>query len=1511
MKVLKFIVWIVLAFLLVFYVLPVGLLQVPYVQDKISEKASTVLHNKLGVEVKIGKVDFELFNKLILKDLYLEDQSGDTLFQAKRLGAGFEFFPLLKGRLRFESIQLFSFQLNLNKETINAPLNIQFVLDSFAGRDTAKKDPNIDIQINSLNLRRGNFSYRVKDEFETPGRFNPKDIKVTDLSAKIHLKTLTNKQLIANFQHFAFFEKSGFEVQQLSFDLNANPDSAKIGDLKIKLPDTSLLLKGISADFRDVVHPEDYLSKAFFALQIEPSNIQLRDLKAFLPVFSYFKDALTIEGHLAGNTGHLQLSDFSIHDNNNLQLKANIELSDLTSPVNIHVKGEVEESFLSTESIQKIANNFSNKTVELPPQIFQMGNIYFTGKVSGFFHHLNALGIFKTDIGTVQTDMTVGRDESFFINGRVTSQNLDIKHLMDNNDYGDVSFNVQVNATQGINKKFSGNINAVVDKFEYKGYLYENISMLGTFTPQSFSGKFDLDSREGKINAEGLFVLKNENSEFNFSAEVEHLLLDKLNLSQKYKESDLSFKIKADFTGNSLDNLIGKVDFSDIKFSTEKGGYYLDTFNITANRIENEKLLTLKSDIVNGEIRGIYSFSGIVPAVNRLLHNYLPSIFSPINSKQPENFNNFSIDLSIENTQEFSLIMDLPFVLFNKSRLVGQYNSIYDKFRLEFYSPRFSYGKSVIESVTALAENSGNSIKVDLSGVSLQKNNKKLLFSAVFNALNDYVDTQIKWNRFTQISQIENNSQNKYSGNIAFSSHFLKENKKSPLKTKVNIRETNVTFNDTTWTIHPANIAIDSGKITVDGLRVDHDDQFVRIDGIVSNLPEDNLKIELNKVDLEYVFTTLNIPALEFGGLASGYVNAQDLANTRKLSTELDIRNFAFNSTYFGDMKLSGTWNEEQGGVLMKGHIYKNDSTQVGINGIIYPAKEELSIIFDARNTDASFLRKYLKNIAKDVSGSLNGKLRLFGNLNDPTIEGDVFVKNGRFGIEFLNTYYTFTDTVYCRPEEFIIKNINFIDKNGGEALANGSVKHRLFEDFNYSANLKFNNFLTFNATERQNPNISGTIYGTGTVNIRGTENLVNIDVWMSTDKGSRLSLNFMEENDISNYDFIHFLNKKQDTTSLVEKYFELLSDRPIYMKSNTGTDIRFNMTLDANPDATVELIMDPLTGDKIRMNGRTSNLQVEYGTRVPLKMKGKYTIEQGKYNFSLQQMIFRDFDIREGSSVSFPGDPYAAIFDVKAIFSTMANLGDLHPNLVDYAGRSSVMTNCVLNISGPMAHPNIQFNLEVPESEYIERQIKNYINTEDMMNRQIVYLLLLNRFITPGEFVNTNSQSNDLSLLASTTLSSSLSSIVKSFTDNVQVGTRIRTEDSQAMTGTEIELMLSSQLLDNRLIINGNLGYRDYSRFNEETKGLPPFVGDFDLEYKLTPGGGIRLKAYNHYNYRYYYIDSRSKTTQGLGIIFRKDFDRIDELFGRKKFSIPFLNDTIPADRTNFNSTGNFIRFK
>ncbi|MGL5261925.1 MAG: translocation/assembly module TamB domain-containing protein, partial [Bacteroides sp.] len=86
-----------------------------------------------------------------------------------------------------------------------------------------------------------------------------------------------------------------------------------------------------------------------------------------------------------------------------------------------------------------------------------------------------------------------------------------------------------------------------------------------------------------------------------------------------------------------------------------------------------------------------------------------------------------------------------------------------------------------------------------------------------------------------------------------------------------------------------------------------------------------------------------------------------------------------------------------------------------------------------------------------------------------------------------------------------------------------------------------------------------------------------------------------------------------------------------------------------------------------------------------------------------------------------------------------------------------------------------------------------------------------------------------------------------------------------------EVEGMLSAQLLNNRLLINGNFGYRDNPLTNTN------FVGDFEAELLLNRSGNIRLRAYSKTNDRY--LSRTNLTTQGIGILFRRDFTYWKEL--------------------------------
>ena len=111
---------------------------------------------------------------------------------------------------------------------------------------------------------------------------------------------------------------------------------------------------------------------------------------------------------------------------------------------------------------------------------------------------------------------------------------------------------------------------------------------------------------------------------------------------------------------------------------------------------------------------------------------------------------------------------------------------------------------------------------------------------------------------------------------------------------------------------------------------------------------------------------------------------------------------------------------------------------------------------------------------------------------------------------------------------------------------------------------------------------------------------------------------------------------------------------------------------------------------------------------------------------------------------------------------------------------------------------------------------------------------------------------------------------------DNWTIAPNFRS-DKGDFSDVEVDLALSSSLLNNRLLFNGNFGYRDNSLNSNQ------FVGDFDLEYLLNKSGSLRLKAYNRYNDQNFYVKTAT-TTQGIGIVYRRDFDHMLSFLHRLK---------------------------
>lgn len=175
------------------------------------------------------------------------------------------------------------------------------------------------------------------------------------------------------------------------------------------------------------------------------------------------------------------------------------------------------------------------------------------------------------------------------------------------------------------------------------------------------------------------------------------------------------------------------------------------------------------------------------------------------------------------------------------------------------------------------------------------------------------------------------------------------------------------------------------------------------------------------------------------------------------------------------------------------------------------------------------------------------------------------------------------------------------------------------------------------------------------------------------------------------------------------------------------------------------------------------------------------------------------------------------------------------------------------------------------------EQMVRSLINSEEELNQQVIYLLTIGRFYSQGannasqDGTSPSQTSLAMQSLLSGTLSQQLNSMLSSVLNvsNWNFGANIST-GNEGWNNAEYEGLLSGRLLNNRLLINGQFGYRD-------NPNATSFIGDFDIRYLLFPNGNLALKVYNQSNDRYF--TRNSLNTQGIGIIMKKDFSGLRDL--------------------------------
>lgn len=1437
------------------YTAIVILLHIPFIQTFVGERVADALCHKFGTKVSIGRVDLGFVNRLIIDDTEMQDQQGKQMLRVSRISVKIDLLALANGEIEITSAQFFGLQANLYKATADSKPNFQFVVDSLASKDTTKQKTPLNLQINSLIIRNGSVSWRVLSRAYNSGKFSPDNINAHNISAHIIINRITDDSLNVKVKRIALEERCGLKLKALSLHAIYGPKGASINDFNLELPSTLIQSENISASFQKKEGKIEMPSLKFNG-SINAPRISLADIAGFVPKLSATKEPISLKVNFNGSGDQIAVTRLELaNEKHSLQLIANGGIKNYMEKMSWFAN--VSELSANHEAIASIVATATGKDV--PAVVTRIGDISLSGHAYGDKNRLTANVKLATSLGDIKLALN---KSSKNIKADIETKGFDVGKLADNKTLGHVSANLNIHGTSMDNLAAAGR----VYNFDFNGYKYHDIQLNASYRNKVVEGKIGIDDPNADIDVNGLLNIASKTPLLKVEASVNNFAPHALGLTPKWQSTAFAANINCDIKGNNINNANGMVEVSNFKMQSPENEYALNNVTVKTGFEGENHYLNLESDFGTVNINGQFNYNTIARSVLNMVASKLPTI--PGLTRQPQKeHNDFTINASISDTQWMKNLLGIPLEIHRPLNINGELDDKREKINLWCDVPSFTYNGNSFRDAFINIESPSDTLKADIRIKKLANKGKFIALNLRAGASDNHLNTSLSFS---------NNDRHPLKGVINASTVFAKDDD-GVSTAYIDVLPSRATIGDTTWQVAPSAIVYSKNRLKVDGFSISHDNQMLAINGTATKSLEDSLLVTLNDIDVSYVLNLVNFHSVDFFGMASGEARVAGAFNGKPLLTaDLQVKDFKFESGRMGTLYANVNYDVDEGRINIDAIAQDEDGRHTDINGYVSPKHNYIDLGIDAHRTRAEFMESFCGSFMDNVDADINGKLNVLGPLNNINLVGKAVV-NGSVRMTALNTtYWMRNDSVTFVPDEIKFKGDTIYDRNGNIGIMTGSVYHQHLTNLSYDLGIKAKNLLAYDTHSFGENTFYGTAYVTGDCKIKGRSGEVTIDINAVPEKNSILVYNVADQTAIGSSDFISWKNHdvaNNDSTDNDE------DDN----KVDISTNIRLNFLINCNPNATLKLLMDEKTGDYITLNG-DGVLRATYFNKGTFDIYGNYIVDHGVYKLTIQNIIKKDFLFQKGGTISFGGDPYNASLNLKALYIlNSVSLADL--NIGHSFSNNNVRVNCLMNITGTPNAPKVDFDLDMPNmSNDVKQMVYSLLNAEEEKNQQVLYLLAVGRFMAQNS--NNASQGDEpqysqTSLAMQSFLSGTISQQLNSVLNNVinsnnwNFGANIST-GTEGFNNAEYEGLLSGSMLNNRLLFNGQFGYRD------NPNATTSFIGDFDLKYLLFPNGNLAINVYNKTNDRYF--TRNSLNTQGVGVVMKKDFTKFSDLFFWRK---------------------------
>ena len=1512
----------ILSVLLASILLVLAMLLAALTSDRVETSAVQLatheLARALGTRAHVGAIEYRFPARLAIRDLYIEDQQQDTLVYLGEVYAHFRPLALRRNAIRFSHVRVSDGFLNVYRLP-DSTYNYQFLVDAFRTEPDEEDDSPFRSLVSVRDVQLSNLRVRYDDIYLSLSRTEMDlhclsadlfDAEIGDMA--LQLRRMDKPQL------------RPLDVQSLRAHAILTDSMISVPTLTGRLPHSRLDMSGIEVRFPagDTLYLSRSAHEILFSVELHEAMLVPSDIALFVPRVSHMSRQIFLTGQVGGSLDSLYCHDLSLNYNGRDLFVGDVTALGLPDWDSTYLRANFQDVHINAPILQDFLSQLYNRPFKLAAPIHRLGDIHYRGLAEGHLHDLTLHGAFRTGIGTVSTDGTF-RSDSLFENmdydARIVGRKLKLGRLLANHKFSTASIDIRSKGTIS-DGEVRGNINANLRQFIYNGYTYNDLKIKGHYQPQRFTGHFDIDDPHLSMTFDGVVDMHDTNPEANFNLICRHFDSSPLGIKLIGSQLITRFSMAVDLTGDTPDEMSGYLVIDSLFVSTARDSILMQQLSLLVSAdAHSGKAFTLRSDYLTAQADGVFRYSDLVPSAQALLHYYLPSAIPA--PSQPRQALQLSLRADGHRLRDIQRLFVAPFVLSDHPTMrasveIPQWGSPYVDMR--FFAPGVRAGNTPVHDLTitmntldSLRHNNGKG-----SGIALSVSAEAMKMHTVFSnlAFRDTLLTHLTlrqeadlddelpegWRELSPrelqraLTHLNNHDRQQalltaqragtYGGDIRLTTIFNRYNKQPLIE--FHMQPSTLLLRDSVYTIGESRTtycAADS-MVTIDHFLFEGGGQHLIAHGVASPRSTDTMEIDLKRINAAYVVPfVLPVQTIMFEGLLTGTAQIANAFRQPVVDAHIHVDSMGLNNCWFGDAEVALNMYPERTHhdtvvppqLVFHADVDRYARRMVELDGqAIFDGSGSWRLDIRPDSVPLTFVNHWTSTVLSDMDGSATGRVIVGGKKNMTYVLLRAAAKNASFTLPWTGARYTIPeDTIVMDTTAILFPEVHLTDKEGNQVLVNGGVYHDQFRDFALDLHVDVYDALAFDMPDREGEMLQGKVYASGHVDVTGSEDNILVNANAVTTGKSRFRLSLDNAASANESNFIRFIeHPKQQNDSVVETDLDNIdilftrTDSTLYQRAGR---CMLTLNLEVNPRLLFQLVLGVRNGDMIQARG-SGALQLTYNTETgDVRLLGTYDIERGTLSYTVGNVIRREFTIGDGSTIAFSGDPSNPNLDVTAKHRVTANLKDLFGDEIDQlsTSRTSIPVLTCLHMNGPLNNPILSFALEFPSSDQaIQQQVRQIINTDEMLMRQVIYLLVFGRFFTPEYMSNAQYATlNSTYSLLSSTVTGQINAWLSKLTNVLTLGVAIRSDGTGSNASQEYEAQFQLQPVD-RLIINGNVGYR----YNDVSNR--PFFGDLDVEVLLTEDGQWRLKGYTHTVDKY---SLRQATTiEGVGFMWKKDFN-------------------------------------